>query len=103
MLPEVRPDTSKGVCDFVWLDAESYGPVDPTCGATSIVILVYGDIDYESHRCASHAAYDLSEDLCKQLGVKRTDVSREAFKSLCSFFESYIASRLPATTNAHIT
>lgn len=96
MLPSVKPDNSGKYCDFVWLYGDAYGPFDPTCCADSKVILTYND--YEDYRCISHAAYDLLEALCQQLGIQRTSMPREAFKQLYAFFETYLATKFSTQT-----
>ncbi|QQG42400.1 MAG: hypothetical protein HYW15_02725 [Candidatus Giovannonibacteria bacterium] len=88
----MKCEVAKEECDFVWLNAEACGPVDPMCHSKSLVILAYEH--YEDHRCFSHAAYDLAETLCKQIGIPRTDVPTKAFKSLRFFFAAYILKKL---------
>jgi len=99
MLPEVRREVVKEKCDFVSLIAEARGP-DSVCHTNSVVILIYAG--YRELRCLQHAAYDLAETLCKQIGIPRTDLPQKAFKSLRSFFATYIAKKLhaPATKTA---
>lgn len=96
MFPRIKSEALVGTeCEFVWLNAEAFGPVNPVCHGKSVVILVDGD--NEDHCCIPHAAYSLAEELCGQLGVTVSEVPLEAFKSLCSFFKTYLSSQMSPT------
>lgn len=97
MLPSVRAVSSDDPCDFVWLMAESYGPVDGSCGAEAEVALAF----HENHagepiqelvqnRCLTHAADEMAEAVCRELGTPHTEIPAKTFEELGNFFESWI-------------
>ncbi len=92
ILSPIRPATARDYCDFVWLNTEAYGPVDPTCGGEAKVLL--GTEGNEVSRCLGHAAYELAYELLDELGTEEKKVPREAFKSLCVFFEAWLNKKL---------
>ena len=97
MLSPISPATARDICDFVWLYAEAYGPVDPTCGGEAKALL--GAQGNEVPRCISHAAFELASELLSELGTEEKGVPREAFKELCSFFEAWLSKKLEEVTD----
>lgn len=69
MLPTVRVLTGgREACEFLWHDAEAYGPVDPTCWVNAALVLV-GPDGVEKRCCLHHALYELAISFCREIKV----------------------------------